>query len=242
MKTLKTILTMLMVLGVVSCSKTQSLGSGQVTFDVSKDIEITDLTRSNVSEFTTLPSADDFVISITGNDYAWSGLISAWDASTALLAGEYTVEASYGSLEDEGFDKPYFVGSTTFTVVGGQPIEVSIPVKLGNTVVRLEFSESFRNYYKDYSFKLSRGNTDIALFPKDETRAAFLDGYRVTLSGTYSSEIKEYTFNKDYTGLKAATAYKFVFNVNNVGGATLSITFKEGYTETVELGDYELND
>ena len=108
--------------------------------------------------------------------------------------------------------------------------------------MRLEFTENFKNYYKDYSFKLSRGNTEIAVFPKDEKRAAFIDGYRVTLSGTYSSELKDYTFSKDYTGLKAATAYKFVFNVNNVGGATLSITFKEGYTETVELGDYELND
>ena len=242
MKHLKAIMTMLMILATVSCSKNQTAGSGQVTFDVSQDVEIADLTRSNVSEFTTLPSVENFTISITGNDYSWNGLISAWDESTKLLAGDYTVEASYGSLEDEGFDKPYFVGSTTFTVIGGQPVEVSIPVKLGNTVVRLEFTESFRNYYKDYSFKLSRGSTEIALFPKNETKAAFIDGYRVTLSGTYSSELKDYSFSKEYTNLKEATAYKFVFNVNNVGGATLSITFKEGYTETVELGDYELND
>ena len=37
-----------------------------------------------------------------------------------LPAGNYSASAVYGSLSDEGFDKPCFMGTQTFTVIGGQ--------------------------------------------------------------------------------------------------------------------------
>ena len=241
MKHLKTIMSVLAVVFAVSCAKTSSVGSGQVNFSVTNNQQIADMTKSNVSDFTALPSAADFNITVTGADYTWAGKISEWDPTALLKAGNYSVEAYYGSLEEEGFDKPYFIGSQTFAVVDEQVTEVSVPVKLGNTVVKMDYTDNFKNYYKDYTFKFSRGTKNIATFAKDETKAAFIDGWKVTLSGTYVSEIKSYSFTKEYTDLEPATAYTFIFDVNNVGGATLTITFKEG-TQTVELGDKELND
>ena len=242
MKHLKTIMSVLVIFAAVSCAKTPSAGSGQVSFEVASDYEIVEMTRSNVSDYTTaLPASADFTITVTG-PYSWTGKISEWDAATVLPAGEYSVTAEYGSLEGMGFDKPYFTGTANFTVAGGQTTAVSIPVKLGNTVVKLQFTDNFNNYYKDYSFTLTSQGNDI-VFAKGETRAAFVDGWRVTLSGTYTKEFGDpLTFSKEYSALEAATAYTFVFDVTNVGGATLSVTFKDGYGETVELGDQELND
>ena len=77
-------------------------------------------------------------------------------------------------------------------------------------------------------------------FVKDETRGAFIDGYKITLSGAMKSEVKDFSFSKEYTNLDEATAYTFTFDLTNVGGASLSISFNNT-TETVDLGDIELN-
>lgn len=243
MKHLKTIISVLVLLVAVSCAKTPSAGSGQVNFGIASNQEIADMTKSNVSDYTALPSAEDFTLSISGpEEYRWNGKISEWLPETILLAGEYSVTATYGSIEEEGFDKPYFTGSTTFQVNGGETTEVSVPVRLGNTVVKIVCTENFQKYYKDYSFKASRTGIEIATFAKDENKAAFVDGYLLTLSGTLVSETKTYEFSKSYSNLDPATAYTFTFDVSNVGGSSINITFKDGYTETVELGVYELNE
>lgn len=243
MKHLKTFVSVLALLAVVSCAKTPSAGSGQVSFKVSSNQQVADMTKSNVSDYAVNPSAEDFSIVVTGpEEYRWNGKITDWNPETILLEGEYSVTANYGDLEDEGFNKPFFTGTQDFTINGGETTEVSIPVKLGNTIVKIACSEYFQKYYTDYTFKLSRTGYEIATISKDETRAVFVDGYMVTLSGTLTSESKTYQFSKSYSDLSPATAYTFMLDVSNVGGSAITITFKDGYSETVDLGVHELND
>ncbi|MDE6038321.1 MAG: DUF4493 domain-containing protein, partial [Duncaniella sp.] len=64
---------------------------------------------SNVLEFTT----DDFS-----------------DGSLTVYTGDYTLEASFGSAEDEGWDSPYYYGSQQLTVAKDTETEVSLPVRL----------------------------------------------------------------------------------------------------------------
>lgn len=243
MKHLKTIIGALALLVAVSCTKSQQEGCGRISFEVASDYNVTDVTKSSVSDYTTLPSAADFTINILDASKAsvWTGKISEWDSATLLTAGSYTVEANYGALEEEGFDKPYFYGSQTFTVTGGETTAVSIPVTLGNTVVLVSCTDNFRNYYSDYTFTLSRNGADIATFVKGETKGAFVDGYKFTMSGTVTGPTKTQTFTNEYTSLKEATAYTFLFDASNVGGATITISFNDT-VETIELGDIELND
>lgn len=242
MKHLKTILSVLVLAMAVSCAKTQTPG-GQVSFEVTSNQQISDVTKSKVSDFTELPSAADFRISVSSEElgYTWSGKISEWDAATVLLAGEYTVTASYSTIEEEGFGKPFFTGEAGFTIKGGEPTSVSIPVSLGNTVVMMSFTDSFKNYYPEYSFKLTRDGNTIVDFVKGETRAAFVDGWKFRLEGTLTGELKTVTISKDYSNLNPATAYTFNFDVTNVGGASLTIKFNDT-VETIDLGDHELND
>ena len=185
-----------------------------------------------------MPAAGDFTITILDESSSqfWSGKISEWDSSTPLPAGNYTVNASYGDIEDEGFDKPYFTGTQTFAVKGGETSSVSVPVALGNTIIKVSCSEYFKKYYSDYTFKLTRGTVEIATFVKDETKGAFIDGYKIKVEGTLTGELKTYSFEKEYTGLDEATAYTINFDAPNVGGSTITISFNDT-VETVELGD-----
>lgn len=244
MKHLKTIFSVLALIAAVSCTKSQTEGDGRVAFEVSSNQTVVDIvTRSNVSDYTTLPSAGDFTITILDGASAqvWTGKISEWDSTTPLLAGNYTVKATYGNLEEEGFDKPFFTGTQTFAVKGGESTSVSIPVALGNTIIKINCSEYFKKYYSDYTFKLTRDGADIATFVKDETKGAFIDGYKIKVEVTLTGEMKTYTFEKEYTGLDEATAYTINFDAPTVGGSTITISFNDT-VETVELGDYELND
>lgn len=234
----------LAILAAVSCNRIQQAGEGLVSFSVSSVDNVADVTRSNVSDYTSLPGKDAFSIKVTdaSAQTVFEGKIVDWvPEENTLKAGEYSVSAEFGSLEDEGFDKPYFIGNQTFTVNGGETSEVSVPVALGNTIVKVACTDGFRRYYKNWSFKLSRGGADIVSFAKDETKAAFVDGYRFTLSGVMEAETKTYTFSKEYSSLEPATAYTFIFDVTNAGGAAITISFNNR-VETVELGDIELND
>lgn len=242
MKHLKTIVSVLVLAVAVSCAKTQSSIGGQVNFAVSSNDLVTDVTKSNVSDYTSLPTAAEFTITVTGEEYSWTGKIADWSAETILLAGEYSVTATYGNLEkEEGFDKPFFTGTKTFTIVGGEQATVPIPVTLGNAIVKMTFTESFNNYYPQYTFKLSRDSKEIATFVKGETRAAFVDPWKFKLEGTLVGEMKTSTISKEYSNLNEATAYTFHFDVSNVGGTAITIKFNDT-VETIELGDFELND
>lgn len=243
MKHLKTIFSVLALIAAISCTKSQTEGNGRVAFAVSSNDIVADMTKSNVSDYTALPAAGDFTITILDESSSqfWSGKISEWDSSTPLPAGNYTVNASYGDIEDEGFDKPYFTGTQNFAVKGGETSSVSVPVALGNTIIKISCSEYFKKYYSDYTFKLTRGTVEIATFVKDETKGAFIDGYKIKVEGTLTGELKTYSFEKEYSGLDEATAYTLNFDAPNVGGSTITISFNDT-VETVELGDYELND
>lgn len=243
MKSLKTIFSVLALIAAVSCGKSRIEGEGRVEFEVSSNQDVTDVTKSNVSDYTALPAAEDFTLAIFDESDAqvWTGKISDWDSDALLPAGSYTVEASYGNLEDEGFDKPYFTGSQTFMLKGGETVNVPVPVSLGNTIIRISCSKNFNDYYKDYTFRLTRDGSEIASFVKGETRGAFIDGYKIKVEGFLAGEVKNYVIEKEYKSLDEATAYTMYFDAPGVGGSEVTITFNDN-VETVDLGEYELND
>lgn len=243
MKYLKITLFAAALLGLVSCAKDAQQGSGMVTFTLNADYEIADGTKSNVSEFTALPSAADFELSVADASSAviWKGKLSEWEAGKRIPAGAYSVNASYGDIQVEGFDRPCFQGKADFAVICNEVAQVSVDVALANTVVKIACTDNFKNYYQDYRFELVRNGNILATFVKDETRAAFVDGYKFTVQGTVTAQGKSQTFSKDYTGLKEATAYTILFDAGNVGSSSITVTFND-VVETIDLGDVELND
>lgn len=226
----------------LSCTRTGDEAKGLVRLTLQNDWEVTDVTRSNVSDYTTLPREDQFKLSITdAGDNEVS--VNAADRSATLAAGNYTARAEFGSTSEEGFDKPCFSGSSAFTVVGGGTTEVSINVKLANCIVRVETTAQFRNYYNDWTFTVTSGAGTEVAFGKEETRAAFFDAYLIKVQGTLIGQNgKTYNFPlKEYKNLEPTKCYTLKFDVSNVGGAGITVTFDDT-VEEVELGSFELND
>lgn len=236
----------LAALTALSCTKSVSGiigGEGTVGFSVSRNIDVTDITRSSVSDYTSLPSSGDFKIVVRNADNTeiYSGPVSDWDESTKLPSGNYTVTASYGTEGEEGFDKPYFTGKTAFVVNGGNKTEVSVPAALGNSIIRISCSDNFKHYFTSYSFTVTTGGGSVIEFPATETRAAFVDAYKFTVDGTLTTQAGvSKTFSKSFE-VSAKTCYTISFDASDIGGMSVTVTFNDT-TETVTLDDIELND
>lgn len=227
-----------------ACSKQQDEAGATLTFSVETDAQVAEVTRSNVSDYTTLPVAGKFTIVVTGNDGSevYNGLLEAYDATKTLKAGNYTVKASYGSAKEEGFNKPYFKGEQTFSIIGGGNNNVTIPVALANSMIRMEYTDNFKAYYTDYSFTIKTGGGTEIPFPKGETKAAFVDAYTISITGTLRNQGgKEQVFTKAYTqSLSPKTCYAIKFDVSNVGTSAVKITFDDTIDD-VALADVDLN-
>ncbi len=225
-----------------SCTKQDE---GGVRFCVSQDLSLLEATRSQVSDYTGLPSSGDFDIVLTGSsgDEIYSGPLSLYDESTPLKAGNYSVKATYGSASSEGFDKPFFEGEKNFSITGGGTTAVSIPASLSNAIIKVSCSDLFKTYYPSYSFTVTTGGGTRIEFGKDETRAAFVDAYTISVAGTLTNQGgKEQTFSKDYKSyLAPKTCYTLKFDLSNVGGGRITVKFDDT-VDDVQLSDVELND
>lgn len=247
MKLIKASILLLALGAAAGCKKTEApaADTGSITFAVAAQQEVNDVTRSKVSDITDLPAAADFTLTITDAQQktVWSGTIAQMTEPYTIAAGEYTATAQYGSVSDEGFDKPCFTGSMPFTINGGDSKQITIPVSLANAIVKVSCTEMFRNYFSDYSFKITTAAGTQIDFPKSETRGAFIDAYKFTIDGTLKNQGgTAQSFNKTYdTGINPATCYTVTFDASSVGGTSITVTFNDT-TETIDLGDIELND
>ena len=239
MKLIKASILLLALGAAAGCKKTEApaADTGSITFAVAAQQEVADVTRSKVSDITDLPAAADFTLTITDAQQktVWSGY--------TLATGEYTATAQYGATTDEGFDKPCFTGSMPFTINGGDSKQITIPVSLANAIVKVSCTEMFRNYFTDYSFKITTAAGTQIAFPAGESRGAFIDAYKFTIDGTLTNQGgTAQSFSKTYdTGINPATCYTVTFDASSVGGTSVTVTFNDT-TETIDLGDIELND
>lgn len=229
-------------LAAVSCTTQNSEGYVNFTLgEVNDFVEV--VTKGQVSSYTSLPSTSQFelVLKDSYSSTLWSGKIADWDQTTPLSAGNYTVSASYGSEGEEGFDKPVFSGSKNFSITTSGTQTVGIDVSLANCIVKVSTSAAFENYFQDWTFTLNTGAGNAIAFAKGESRGAFLDAYKFTVSGTLTNQAGAVqNFSKEYANLEPATCYNLHFDVSSVGGISITITF-DNSTETVNLGTIDLN-
>ena len=225
-----------------ACSK-QSGTEGNVRIALEQQPNLIDVsTKSSVGDFTALPSASDFTVTIRDEQDNITP-VADLSAPVTLAVGNYTATASYGSLTDEGFDKPCFSGEKSFAVTGGGSQTVTITVKLAGSIVKFSFTDSFTNYFKDYTFTITTGGGTEISVPKSETRAVFMDAYSFKISGTLTNQngaVQTFA-EKEYKNLEPATCYTLQFDASNVGANTITITFDETTTDA-ELVEVDLND
>lgn len=155
-----------------------------------------------------------------------------------FTTGAYTLEGNYGSMDDEGFDKPYFYGKTDFNVYDGETSQVSVLCELANTMISIEYTDAFKNYFKDYSAAVHSVGGTYVDFVKDETRAAYVKpgNISIKLSLTKTNGVTTTFEPAQIPNAEAKTHYKIKFDVNGgeVGEGTLLISF-DSTTESVPV-------
>lgn len=235
-----------------ACSAEESpmtAGAGRINPLVELNSDI--ITTVSKSRSASAPTVDDLKLSLKSADgsyYKTWPSVAQFPTDEAFKIGKYTLEASVGSINVEGFEKPYYYGSTEFTVNEGRTTDVSLTATLANTMVSIQYTEAFKKYFTSYSAELhSEGGTYIS-YAADETRPAYLRPGKVTVSlditkpnGT-SATIQPATIDN----AEARHHYRLTLDVNGgeVGDAVLSISFDDALeqeTVTINLSDELMN-
>lgn len=235
-----------------ACSAEESpmtAGAGRINPLVELNSDI--ITTVSKSRSASAPTVDDLKLSLKSADgsyYKTWPSVAQFPTDEAFKIGKYTLEASVGSINVEGFEKPYYYGSTEFTVNEGRTTDVSLTATLANTMVSIQYTDAFKKYFTSYSAELhSEGGTYIS-YAADETRPAYLRPGKVTVSlditkpnGT-SATIQPATIDN----AEARHHYRLTLDVNGgeVGDAVLSISFDDALeqeTVTINLSDELMN-
>lgn len=126
-----------------------------------------------------VPDTDILSLRITDQSgeysHTWTP-ITDFSTTEPLRPGTYLIEAFYGSEVEEGFDRPYFYGSSMVEVNHNQTTETSIECKLANTMIGIHYTDSYRDYFPSYSATLHSSGGGYVTFDADETKAAYLSG------------------------------------------------------------------
>lgn len=175
---IKGMLPAVVALGLTACSAEDSpLGgsTGSIAPEVALDTEVAASARSARSDAEL--TAEDLVLALTSSDgsysNSWNG-VSAFPTDEKFKTGGYTMTASYGSIEDEGFDKPYYFGSTDLTVTENNTTHASITAQLANSMISVEYTDNFKGYMQAWSAELHADAGEYIYYAQNETRPAYL--------------------------------------------------------------------
>ena len=148
----------------------------------------------------------------------------------SLPVGTYTVVASSAEAATNGFDVPFYTGSTDITIKENELTEVStLTCTLANVMISVEYDEELRKLMGEdvvTTVKIGENSVDI---PSSETRKAYLiapasaSSMEITLKGTIDGESVTEIERVDNVQAGQYNIIKYVLSPvddgnNNVGG------------------------
>ena len=230
--------TMLLLVSCANEDQQAASGYGAINVQISADYQVVPVTRSTPSPAETPenPDVNEFALKLVSTSgsftRSWDSLAD-FDPAEKIPVGSYTMSAYHGDLEDEGFDKPYYLGEADVTVRDRENTPVEIHCTLANVKVTVEYSEAFKNYFADYATTVHATNGDYVKFVKDETRAAYVKPGKITIQ-TYLKKQNgiESTFEPAaIEDAKPRQHYRIKLDIadNAAGEAQLNISFDEIY-------------
>ena len=169
---------------------------------------------------------------------AQSQKVNQWKYSempeiVSLAVGTCTVEVTSTEAPTNGFDIPYYKGSTTCEIKENEIVDVpAITCKLANMMFSVEYDEEFKSKMsEDVVTTITVGDNSLEI-PGSETRKAYLvapggetTSVTVTLKGTIDGEAIDYSERFDVkTGVHNVIKYDFVPVSDGTGdGSTLKV-------------------
>ena len=270
MSKMKKLLLIALAAAAVACSKSGDEaakvntpeGTGIVSFGVTPAL-VVEGTRAqvNLPEGTTIPAGGDFALAISSTDASTGYSGDSWasvDAfnenykKTYFKAGMYDAVATFGDAAQEGENKPFFKGETSYNVNARQLVNVNIPAKLANAIVKLEFTENFKNYFANGAqMKITSGNGNEWSIDYENTPYIFVEsGKTVTISGQATKQRPSATvepavvvFDAVEKSLAPCTIYTYKYDVSTAGSVSVTFSLNNEPSEEIIVSEgEELND
>jgi hypothetical protein len=236
----------------VSCSDnfsptTDMEGKFIVSLNLDKDVVTSASNKKSASESRATAqsvSASDLSLKLTSESgsytHEWVKASDLNESGESVPVGKYKLEAYYGSLEDEGFEKPYYYGTSSLTIEENRTTPISVSASLANCMVRVELSDAFTGYFADYKVTLSSELGNEIEYGKGETRSVYLSPGLINTS----IDIKKQngttaTLTVPSFTAEARHSYVLKLDVNGgeVGDGMLTVT----YDELVDVENIEVD-
>lgn len=180
----------LMLLTACDESMYKGEGTGTISPRVSYDAKVVgsrcESSRA-VTEFDQL-KVDDLTLTLSSADGSFSAEFPATEfpVNQAFAIGKYTLTASYGSADEEGFEKPAVFGSADLTVSEGKTSQVDLVAKPSKAMVGVTFDESVTGYMTSVSAVLHTAGGANVGFATDESRYAYVKPGNTWLDVTFT--------------------------------------------------------
>lgn len=236
------VVSMLIMSGCSSDENPMNSGSGRINPEVGLDSEVYSAENPQGRSTSSVPTVSDLKLALTSTNGSYKKTWSSVDlfpSDEAFKVGDYTMEAYYGSIDDEGFEKPYYYGSQALTVYEDRTTDVNIVAKLANTMVSIEYTDAFKNYFTSYSAELHSTGGNYVTYASDEIRPAYLRPGTVTLALSVTKPNgTSATLQPASINAQAQHHYRITLDVNGgeVGNGVLVISFDETLqTETINI-------
>lgn len=235
--------------GLVSCAKDEPQSSleGRIDVKVSADQTLSgEMSRSG--EGASVPDIGDFGLTIESLD---GKVFNSWERFSefrpvSVTVGTYTVTASYGDVEAEGFDAVSYQGSMNVEVRKEETAEASVTCFINKAKVSIIYTDEFKSYFTSYSAYVSSSKGNKVTFPAGESRGAyFVPGdLGVYLEVTRQGVTQGVTLNPKNFTAEARHEYRLTMDVD-ASAASLKITFNDNPSSEqnveINISDEALN-
>lgn len=220
---------------------------GSISLNLTSDGGVFRSTRADDTKATIVPAPEEFSIALSRTDGSssqrWAN-ITAFNKEKSFPIGEYTLAATFGNPDVEGFTNPYYEASETVVVTAGDEKNINLTATLANCMVSIRYSDEFNVAFPIHSAAVKSAGHDYVVFAGDETRPAYMYPDEMSLSLTLTNtEGKQVTIQP--AGFEAKPRRHYIVTVGvtgyeNQGNLALDVQFEEDVvaeTINVSLGD-----
>ena len=224
---------------VTACKEDEvTLGEGSVQLRVSVSDHVAVVSRAVDS---------DIYASMQTRIYSSKGLIRYYDAETPipptlnLASGAYHAFVLAGDSVPAAFNKPYYTGSTDFTVRGGETTSANVTCTVANTLATVAFDPSLDEVVSNYKVKIftTSGELYFTQATVDSVGYYLFDNKEHNLAWTFEGEKldgRSYTQSGVVENVSRATRYDFTFNFDPesavTGGTFIDVKVNESTVDS----------
>ncbi len=195
-------------------------------------------------------TVDDLTLTLVSEDGSVneSFLASEFPADRGFAVGKYTLSASYGDPEAEGFELPAVFGEAELSVTEGKATQVALTATPSKAMVTVKFDESLTNYMTECSARLHTPGGAYIDYATTETRPVYLKPGNVALSVSFTKPNgKGGTLEVTNFTAEARTHYTMTLSLGGDGVgevSSLTVSFDETLQSedvTVDISDQLLS-